>query len=168
MRLPTFANKTIETMTTMLEYVVGILMVSLLLITFVEIILRFVFNNPTSWSSELARFLLIWLTFTGASVATKRALHLTMGFNIYRFVEGNNSKYIKIFINFVILFTMLLVFYFSSKIVFLSGGRTAPMTKIPMYLPWAAIPFNAFIIVIYILEKSIEIFNNDCAKRELP
>ncbi len=167
MQLTTFISKTVETITVILEGLVGILMIFLLCIVSGEIILRFVFNSPTSWSSELARFVLIWLTFTGASIATKRSLHLTMGFNIYRFINTKKVKAIKITVNTIILLTMSLIFYFSTKVIFLSGARMAPMTKIPMYLPWAAIPFNAVIIVGYILERSIRILTDNAYDGEL-
>ncbi|MDH3566449.1 MAG: TRAP transporter small permease, partial [Desulfobacteraceae bacterium] len=42
------------------------------IIVAVQVFFRYVLNHSLFWSEELARFLLVWLTFLGASVAYYR------------------------------------------------------------------------------------------------
>lgn len=54
------------------------LVVGLLAIVLVQVVSRYVFNNPFSWSEEVARFLLVWLTFVAAGYVTARKLHIVV------------------------------------------------------------------------------------------
>jgi TRAP-type C4-dicarboxylate transport system permease small subunit len=45
------------------------------LVVVVQVIARYVLNHSLFWSEELARYLLVWLTFLGASVAYHRGVH---------------------------------------------------------------------------------------------
>ncbi len=40
-----------------------------------QVFCRYVLNHSLFWSEELARYLLVWLTFLGASVAYHRGVH---------------------------------------------------------------------------------------------
>lgn len=45
------------------------------LVVFVQVVLRF-FDNGFPWAEELARYLMIWAGFLGASIATRQRRHL--------------------------------------------------------------------------------------------
>ena len=165
MNIGLVADKVLDAINALLEYMMGIFMATLVIITFGEVVLRYVFNSPTSWSSELARFILMWMTFTGASIATRYCTHLTMGFNIYRFVGEPYSRFIKIFVNILIVVTMLVIAYYGSKVTLIAGERIAPMTKMPMYFPWAGLPINAFIMAVYLIAESIKTLSDKPASK---
>ncbi|MDA3787065.1 MAG: TRAP transporter small permease [Desulfobacula sp.] len=150
------ADKILNGITALLEYMLGIMMIALVGLTFMQVILRYVFNNPTSWSSELSRFILIWLTFTGASVITKYGTHLSMGLNIDKFLRGIWSKIIRVFVNILIMTTLMIIAYYSWKVTMISGARIAPMTKIPMYYPWLALPVNSVLMTMYFLADTVK------------
>ncbi len=160
MNIALIADKVLDGINALLEYMMGIFMTVLVIITFGEVVLRYVFNSPTSWSSELARFILMWMTFTGASIATRYCTHLTMGFNIHRFVGVPYDRFIKAFVNILIVLTMLVIAYYAAKITLIAGGRIAPMTKMPMYFPWAGLPINAFIMAVYMIAETIRTLSN--------
>jgi TRAP-type transport system small permease protein len=158
MKIVRIADKTLDILTTILEYMMGIMMIALVCITSIEVVLRYVFNNPTSWSSELARFLLMWVTFTGSSIVTRRCTHLTMGLNIHRFVGGKVSRRIKVLVTIVIAVIMFVIAWYGAKITIISGHRIAPMTKLPMYIPWSAMPVNAIIMTLFLITEAIKQF----------
>ena len=54
------------------------------LCVFLQVILRYVFNSPMTWSEELARYLFIWCAFLGWIIASRRNSHLAMNFAIER------------------------------------------------------------------------------------
>ncbi len=45
-----------------------------------QVVLRYVFNSPMTWSEELARYLFIWCAFLGWVLASRRGGHLAMTF----------------------------------------------------------------------------------------
>lgn len=44
-----------------------------------QVLARYVFNVPLSWTEELARYLFLWLVFLGASQAMRRGEHIAIG-----------------------------------------------------------------------------------------
>ena len=155
MKIVQIANKVLDTINILLEYFIGTLMLVLVAITFAEVVRRYVFNNPTAWASEFCRFLLIWMTFTGASIVTRLVAHLTMGYTIHRFVGKVASRTVKVLVAGCIAFVMIVITYYSAKVTLLAGYRQAPMTGMPMYVPWSALPINALIMSIYMIAETI-------------
>jgi TRAP-type C4-dicarboxylate transport system permease small subunit len=49
---------------------------------FVQVVMRFVFNNSLSWSEELARYLFIWQAWIAVGFATKHSRHINLDFAI--------------------------------------------------------------------------------------
>ena len=49
-----------------------------------QVVFRYAFNSPLTWSEELARFLFIWCAFLGWIVASRRHSHLAMTFVVER------------------------------------------------------------------------------------
>lgn len=151
------AEKIIYKITNFLENLVGIIISILVIIVFGEVVMRYFFNSPQPWSSELARFLLIWLTFCGASVATIRGTHLSTGLTLYSVIK--NKKIIvtlKIIVTILVSSALFIIGYYGMSTMLSTGGRIAPMTGIQMYYPWSAMPFNLFLMVIFVIFNSIK------------
>ncbi len=162
MNIVQVSDKVLDAINTLMEYLMGILFLVLVGITFQEVLRRYLFNDPTHWASEASRFLLIWMTFTGACIVTRLVTHLTMGFTIHRFVNKSKSKMIKVFISAAAAVAMIILTYYSAKVTLLAGYRAAPMTGIPMYYPWAALPVNGAIMSIYMIAETVKhIYENE-------
>ena len=157
MNIVQIADKVLDGINNLLEFLMGVLMLVLVAIVFMEVVRRYIFNDPTHWASESCRFLLIWITFTGASIVTRLSAHLTMGFTIHRFVNKPLSKFIKIFIAAAVSIVMIVITYYSAKVTLLAGYRVAPMTGMPMYIPWSALPINATIMSIYMIAETVKL-----------
>jgi len=162
MNIIQISDKILDAINTFMEYFMGLLFLTLVCITFQEVLRRYLFNDPTHWASEASRFLLIWMTFTGACIVTRLVTHLTMGFTIHRFVNKTVSKYIKIGTSASAVVAMVVLTYYSAKVMMLAGYRPAPMTGIPMYYPWAALPINGAIMSIYMIAETVKhIYENE-------
>jgi TRAP-type C4-dicarboxylate transport system permease small subunit len=68
------------------------------------------------------------------------------------------SKIIKVCISAAAAVSMIVLTYYSAKVTLLAGYRPAPMTGIPMYYPWAALPFNGAIMSISMIAEMIKHF----------
>lgn len=54
----------------------------------VQVVARYAFNSPLTWSEELARYLFIWCAFLGWIIASRRRSHLEMTFVVERLPAG--------------------------------------------------------------------------------
>jgi len=141
-----------------IQYWITISIISFLtILVFIQVILRYFFNSPLPWIQEVSSGLLIWLTFMGAGVLTKRKGYLRVDilvnqFNI--FWKRITEKCIDILI---FIFSIILIIYsidfFNSQLPILVGTLQIPKS-FHFALP---VLIFAISISIYLLEALFKI-----------
>lgn len=58
------------------KFLLSVMLMAMLFLSFVQVILRDFFDSGISWSDVLVRYLVLWIGFLGASLATKDDRHL--------------------------------------------------------------------------------------------
>lgn len=82
---------------------------------FLQIIMRFVFNNSLVWSEELGKFIFVWISWVGLSIGERRNEHIKITLVTDRF----SPKVQKIFeiISYLVLTAILLVIIYYAVIL---------------------------------------------------
>ena len=62
------------------KYLLSIMLMVMLFLSFLQVILRDFFNSGIGWSDLLVRYMVLWIGFMGASLATKDNRHLRIDF----------------------------------------------------------------------------------------
>jgi TRAP-type C4-dicarboxylate transport system permease small subunit len=57
---------------------VTIFLTSMILVAFLQIVLRNFFSTGIDWGDSLVRYLVVWVAFIGAAIATKEGKHITI------------------------------------------------------------------------------------------
>lgn len=114
-------------------YICVFLMSAMTLVTFVQVVMRKVFNNSLSWSEELARYIFIWLIYIGISYGCKLRKHIKIDAALNLFPK-KARPYIVIlgdilFIAFAVYIAYTGVTYSLSQMQY---GMCSPALKIPM------------------------------------
>jgi TRAP-type C4-dicarboxylate transport system permease small subunit len=65
-----------QLLTKVLEYLSMAIVVIMAILVIAQVVLRYVFNDPLTWSEELARFSFIYLAFVGIGAAYGRRRHM--------------------------------------------------------------------------------------------
>jgi TRAP-type C4-dicarboxylate transport system permease small subunit len=129
---------------------VGILFVLLVGSTLSQVLFRYIFKYPLYWTEETARYLFIWISFLGASVALKRNMHVAVSFVLSVFPEKvkDRLKLIgDIFILIFLVFAIIGGFTLSKSNI----HQTSPALGISMFWPYVVIPLSGIIMFIFIL-----------------
>jgi len=103
-----------------------------------QVVLRYIFNNPLTWSEELARYLFIWCAFLGWLVASRRHSHLAMTFVVDR-LPGSVQTVIGVLIQAATLW-----------FAWLLGSRGLQLVRNNWDVENVAVPFN--LGVVYLIE----------------
>ena len=143
-----FINKLLDRS---LEVLAGISMVVLVVDVVWQVISRFILRDPSSWTEELATFLMIWVSLLGASVALNRRAHLGIDFFVQKF-PPRRQLYIQLFINAcVALFSLLVLVIGGIDLVKLTLMREqlSPALGLPMGYVYMALPVSGFFLVLY-------------------
>lgn len=115
-----------------------IILFALVGILFMQVILRYYFHNPLSWPDEMARFLLIWITFLGAAIAFGYNGHLGINYFVNKFPKKIRNV-VLFSIHIAIIFFLIIAFISSLKAVQISFRVS--LTSLPLSWGHAFISF---------------------------
>jgi TRAP-type C4-dicarboxylate transport system permease small subunit len=143
-----------RTLDHVLEVLVVVVMAALVLDVSWQVFTRFILKSPSTWTDELATFLLIWVSLLGAAVALKRGAHLGMDYFVERMSPGRRL-YVAVF---VYLCTGLF-----SVCVMMGGGvtlvarklqlrETSPALGLDLGYVYLAVPISGLFLTIYSIE----------------
>jgi TRAP-type C4-dicarboxylate transport system permease small subunit len=70
--MPTWLKRAATALDCLLKWYTVLLMSALVVLTFVQVVARYVMESPFTSTPQYARLALVWLTFMGAAVAVRR------------------------------------------------------------------------------------------------
>ncbi|WP_197046715.1 TRAP transporter small permease [Oceanobacillus salinisoli] len=132
-------------------YVISIMLGTMLVVTLLEVFARNVLGFSFSWSGELSRFLLIWITFFGASAVYKRLEMPAFDLLTAKLSEKKNGSIIFKITNLLIIVFSVIIAYSGFLESFSKTVRmqSTPSLNISMTYPYLAIPIGMTIILIH-------------------
>jgi len=131
------------------DYSVTFLYLLMIIIIFLQVFFRFVIKASLPWSEELARYIMAWAVFIGASIAAKEGAHIGIDSIVTRL--PNKMR------NFVHTLAMALSFLFSIILVYLAvlviqflmqTGQKTPAMMVPMWIAYFSVLFGAVLMSI--------------------
>ena len=122
------------------EYFITYLLIIMSTVIFLQIVMRYIFNNSLTWSEEFAVFTMMWMTWVGSSYGVKKNIHL----RVTVFVDMLPERYrtaAYIFIDVVWMLFSITMIVMGIRMVKMSfiGHRVSPALDIPMYLIYCSV-----------------------------
>ncbi|MCY4674256.1 MAG: TRAP transporter small permease [Bacteroidetes bacterium] len=143
-----------------LAVLVATLMATLVLDVLWQVFTRFILLDPSSWTEELARYLMIWVGLIGAAYAAGRRMHLSVDL-LPSALTGNRARVLRIFIeSLVLVFALAALFAGGVRLVWvmLKLGQTSASLQLPLGYVYLAVPLSGLLIAWYaILDLTGEI-----------
>jgi len=116
-----------------------------------QVFSRFVLQNPSSFTEELARYMLIWIGILGASYVAGQKLHLAIDLLSTK-LKGKPNAILEIFIQ-------LCIFIFSFFVMVIGGIRLVYITlqlnqisaalQVPLGYVYLVVPISGAIMMFY-------------------
>lgn len=133
----------------------GILMIILVCDVTLQVIARYLFSAPPSWTEELARRLMQLMVFFGSGIAYRKSEMTGITLLVDRFPE-KMQKACGIFINGAVLVFCLFLTCIGYKMCIQVKGQLSPALRLPKGLFYAAIPFFGVTTAFFAAEKIIK------------
>lgn len=116
-----------------------------------QVITRYIFSAPSSFTDELARYLLIWIGMLGAAYASGKRLHLSIDLLPSR-LEGRSRYRLGVFINIlIIIFALTTMVIGGIRLVYITYtlGQISAALQIPLAYVYTIIPLSGLLIIYY-------------------
>lgn len=131
-----------------------------LLVTW-QVLTRYLFNAPSTWSEELSSYLFAWATMFGAAYVFGKREHMNIPILVERFSK-KTQKYIAILNEFLILiFAIVILIYGGLQITFLTMGQASSSLPLAMGYFYAVIPISGVFVTLYSILNVYDIVKND-------
>jgi len=144
-----------------LEVLVMVVVAVLVLDVLWQVFTRFILRDPSSWTEELATFMLIWVSLLGAAVALNRGSHLGIDYFVGK-LSARNRVITEIFVFVCIsVFSLLVMMIGGASLVSktLYFGQESPALGIKVGYVYLAIPISGFFLVLYSVIGLVERVN---------
>jgi len=121
-----------------------------------EVVARYFFKRPTSWSVELCEYMLFLLAFLGATLVLKRKAHINVDILVDR-LKPRSQTYCHLFSSFVGILISLIIFWFSLKTSYenyVVGVKVVKTYALPKWIFLSFISFGYFLLLIEFVRQS--------------
>ena len=131
----------------MLAIIMGVMVINVLW----QVLTRYVVGFPSSYTDELARYLMIWLGVLGAAYVSGRNMHVAIDV-LPRKANTKIQKRLMIIVNVLIIIFALTAFIVGGiRLVYISFmlGQQSPSLQIPLAVVYMVIPISGLLIIYY-------------------
>ena len=125
---------------------------AILMVTFVQVILRYLFNSSFFGSEELSRFMFTWLIFMGGTLALDLGLHFGVDVVVSR-LPLVMQRALFVVVQLIVLMVLGVLLVKGIQLTRLNWGQLSPSLQIPISFPYAAIPTAAALMVLVSLRR---------------
>lgn len=134
-----------------LEWTLVVLMGVMVVNVLWQVATRFLLRNPSSYTEEVARYLLIWVGLLGASYAAGKRIHLSIDL-LPEKLEGRRRHLLLLFVEACIFcFALLVLVIGGSSLVrlTLSLGQTSAALQVPLGYVYLVLPLSGLLMVFF-------------------
>ena len=149
--------KTRKIIDKILGSLVVIIMAVLVLDVLWQVASRYLVKQPSSFTDELAGFLLIWVGLFGAAYATGKKQHLAINILSRKLKEGYRKNLENIINTLVGLFALIVLIIGGSNLVFitLKLNQISSALEIPLGYVYLVLPLSGAFILFYAVNEMI-------------
>lgn len=135
----------------MLVGIFGLLVIDVLW----QVLSRYLIGRPSSFTEELARFALIWLSVLGAAYLNAKRAHLSIDYLVQKLSPEKQVGRRKVIEIFMALFAFVVMVIGGGNLVYITLvlGQTSSALHIPLGFIYAIVPISGMLIVFFSLHN---------------
>jgi TRAP-type C4-dicarboxylate transport system permease small subunit len=113
-----------------------------------QVVCRYLLNYSLFWSEELARYLLVWLTFLGAAVAYRRRAHPRIDV-LHRCFSPRTQSIVTQAMRLLSLLFFGVMICYGTAFSYFVRNQTTPALGLPKWLIFAIIPISGSLLAVH-------------------
>ncbi|WP_268035774.1 TRAP transporter small permease [Algoriphagus sp. PAP.12] len=118
---------------------------------------RYILNDPSSFTDELARYMLIWVGMLGAAYVAGKDEHLAIDIALSKMNPTNRIKTQMLIHVFVMLFALAAMVVGGINLVYITFilGQNSAALQIPLAYVYVVIPFSGLLVIYYQISRIV-------------
>lgn len=133
-----------------LEKVLAVLVAVMSLLMLAQVISRYVFGKPFSFTEEAARLVFVWAVFLGAVEAFRRGAHVGIDL-LFKLFPEKLQRWVSRFNAVVVAGVLILLIVSGIRVVKATSHVDLITIPLPASAVYFAVPFSALVMLLFIL-----------------
>jgi TRAP-type C4-dicarboxylate transport system permease small subunit len=129
-----------------LKYFLFVSLFTMLVVLFLQITLRYAFNYSLTWTAELARYLMIWITFVGAAIAVRHGRLIKVEILLLK-MPYKAARWIEVIAGMISFSFYILLLIYGIHMLGTVKDQYSSALQISMAIPYAAVPVGALLMI---------------------
>lgn len=138
-----------------LFWILALLMLVMVVVITAQVISRYVFGNPFTWSEELGRYTFVWMSFLGMAAGMKYGSHIALDV-LEKKLNGVSQKTLVLFNNLLLTVFGVLLTYSGFMLFEVGSRQTSPSLGLPMQFVYLVIPISGIILLYFVISNMIQ------------
>jgi TRAP-type C4-dicarboxylate transport system permease small subunit len=135
-----------------LELSLCVILVLIVLVTFTQVLFRYIFRLSLAWSEEVARYLFLWLAALAAAYAFKTKSHFALRFLVDRFGKRLRSI-VETLVAFVISGFLAIFIWKAVEYTWGMAKQVSPSIQMSMAIPYSSVVVGGILMLYYVLKN---------------
>jgi len=140
----------------------AVFMIGVTLIIVFEVLMRYLFNSPTTWVGETSIYFSMAIGFLALAYTFKSDGHFSITLLVDRLTPKNRCR-LKVFTDFVgFLYSATFIFkgYEMAKFAYDIEDVSSGMMQMPLWIPWSLVPLGGFLLSLQFINKLVDDVTN--------
>lgn len=142
-----------------MRFLMAMAMLSLVVGGFWQIFTRWILRDPSTFTEEFMRYMLIWASMLGSAYCFYRDKHLTLDL-FKRRAKGTAGLILNVFIEAMTLFFVIYVFVYGGGRMAMNSTNYSPVMQIPFSILYMILPLSGCFIVVARILKYIQLYQD--------
>ena len=137
------------------EAAIVFLFAVMVVVIFVQVIMRYVFNNSLYWSEELGKFIFVWISWLGISLGERYGEHIKITMLVDRFPH-RVAQIFNIISEIIVIGICAITLYYGVTLVFSQMGTRYAGIKISVAWGYAAVVVGCALMILRSIAGTIK------------
>ena len=141
----------------LVEWWAMFLLVLMVVLVCLGVFFRYALGSSLAWYDEFASYLLVWLTFYGAIVASYHGRHIAFEMIVDRFTR-NTKRMVEAFAELFVLGFQVVLFYYGWRLTQKMGDETAvSLVWVKMGWVYSVLPITGGVMLVISVQRLLQL-----------
>jgi TRAP-type C4-dicarboxylate transport system permease small subunit len=147
-----------RTIDNILAHLLVLIMAVMVLNVLWQVFSRYFMGSPSSFTDELARYLMIWIGILGAAYVAGKNMHVAIDVLPSRLSDSAQHKLKQLVRACIIFFCLLAMVIGGSRLVYITYvlDQFSPALNVPLAVVYAVIPLSGLLIIYYKISDMLQ------------